>query len=109
MSTYSELLRDPRWQRRRNEILILDDYACVLCGNAQDNLQVHHCRYRKGASPWDYPDHELITTCEPCHQKLSGKIERKVAQVVVGNVIAVTKKEAESFWAQMRRDLASQG
>lgn len=65
--TYWELLRDPRWQRRRLEIMERANWACQLCGDKKETLNVHHRIYRKGAMPWDYSDTELACLCETCH------------------------------------------
>lgn len=65
--TYSEKLRSPKWQKRRNDILIRDGYKCQLCGDTETNLQVHHKYYKKGYEVWDYTDEELLTLCETCH------------------------------------------
>lgn len=70
--TYSEKLRDPRWQKRRLEIMNLDEFTCRLCANNEKTLNVHHLIYRPGADPWDYPDNHLITLCESCHASQRG-------------------------------------
>jgi hypothetical protein len=67
VSSYSEKLRDPRWQRRRLEKLQANDFACECCGDPESTLHVHHRLYRKGADPWDYADNELAVLCEVCH------------------------------------------
>lgn len=66
--TYWEKLKDPRWQRKRLEILNMADFTCEKCGASDKTLNVHHKRYRKGADPWDYEDHELASICEDCHR-----------------------------------------
>jgi len=68
--TYSERLRDPRWQRRRLEIMQRAGFICEECV-AQDHrtLNVHHKVYRRGAMPWEYTDDELECLCEDCHRK----------------------------------------
>ncbi len=68
--SYGQLLRDPRWQRKRLEIMGRDDFKCRLCGDAGNTLNVHHLWYRRGADPWDYPDTALVTTCEGCHEEM---------------------------------------
>jgi hypothetical protein len=65
--TYSEKLKDPRWQRKRLEIMERDDFTCVICHNAESTLNVHHCYYGKGRSPWEYDSQHLITLCHECH------------------------------------------
>lgn len=65
--TYSEKLRDPRWQKMRLKIMERDGFQCQHCGSKEGTLNVHHRFYRKGASPWDYEDSALVTLCEDCH------------------------------------------
>lgn len=67
--SYAEKLRDPRWQRKRLEILSRSDFACEVCDSITDTLNVHHRRYRKGAEPWEYEPEELIAVCEKCHRR----------------------------------------
>lgn len=69
--SYVELLRDPRWQRRRLEVLNRAEFACESCGDATQTLHVHHKIYRKGALPWDYADQDLVALCETCHEGVS--------------------------------------
>ncbi len=64
---YSEKLRDPRWQRKRLEVMERDKWKCVACGAAEETLNVNHLRYH--GDPWDAPLDELETLCEPCHAK----------------------------------------
>jgi hypothetical protein len=74
--TYSQRLRDPRWQKKRLEIFERDDWACKFCGTKEKNLQVHHVVYGK-LDPWDYPNYLYQTLCEDCHsvrQELTNKI-----------------------------------
>ena len=66
MATYSEKLRDPRWQRMRLEILQRDSWKCTRCGNTENTLHVHHIKYC-GKDPWDTPVEFLKTLCEFCH------------------------------------------
>lgn len=67
--TYIELLKDPRWQKKRLEILQRDSWKCINCDDDKTSLQVHHKQYRYGAKPWDYEEWELETLCEPCHEQ----------------------------------------
>lgn len=67
MSEYKELLRHPKWQRRRLEIMERDDWKCLYCDAEDKPLNVHHKRYVTGRKPWEYPDHDLITLCDDCH------------------------------------------
>lgn len=66
--SYSDRLKDPRWQRRRLEMLQAADFSCSCCDSKVKTLHVHHPLYRKGAMPWEYEDHELEVLCEDCHE-----------------------------------------
>lgn len=68
--TYSEKLKDPKWQRKRLEIMERDTFQCQICWNKEETLTVHHKSYIKGRDPWDYDDEYLITLCEDCHQSV---------------------------------------
>lgn len=70
MSTsYFELLKDPRWQRKRLEIMERDNFTCQECEDTEATLNVHHKAYAfKKMAPWEYPDDWLITLCEGCHE-----------------------------------------
>lgn len=65
--TYADKLKHPNWQKKRLEILQRDNFCCRLCSDTETNLQVHHKQYIDGREPWEYPNEDLITYCEPCH------------------------------------------
>ena len=65
---YKEKLKDPRWIKRRREIMERNNHKCMICGEDSVLLNVHHLRYRKDAEPWEYDDCELVTLCEDCHK-----------------------------------------
>ena len=67
MSGYSELLKDPRWQKKRLEILDRDGFKCACCGDDKETLHVHHKFYEKGLKPWEYKSPSLVTLCSSCH------------------------------------------
>jgi hypothetical protein len=75
MSTlsYSEKLRDPRWQRLRLEVMQRDGFACRDCGASDKTLHVHHCHY-VGSAPWMTPPGLLLTLCADCHES-RGELE----------------------------------
>ena len=68
--SYIELLKDPRWQKKRLEILQRDNFTCQICPRTKtkSTLQVHHKKYIKGKNPWEYENEDLITVCEQCHE-----------------------------------------
>ncbi len=65
---YLEKLKDPRWQKKRLEILNRDNWACQYCEDTTHTLIAHHKLYLPDVEPWDYPNHLLITLCESCHE-----------------------------------------
>lgn len=66
---YPQQLADPRWQRKKTEILIRDNFTCKCCGDTTTQLEVHHVEYFDGIRAWEYPNDMLLTTCHDCHQK----------------------------------------
>lgn len=62
---YDQLLRDPRWQKKRLLILQRDNFTCVLCEDCRTTLAVHHEKYK--GNPWDIEDKHLKTVCIHCH------------------------------------------
>ena len=65
--SYYEKLKDPRWQKKRLEILDRDKFTCQMCEATDMTLHVHHKYYVTGREPWEYPDCALVTLCEQCH------------------------------------------
>jgi hypothetical protein len=68
--TYSELLKNPKWQKKRLEILQRDNFRCRSCDDDLNTLHVHHWNYDNQLNPWEYKDDDLITLCETCHEAL---------------------------------------
>jgi hypothetical protein len=69
MKTYSEKLRDPRWQKKRLEILNRDHFTCQKCGDTTTELQVHHIKY-SAKNPWEEPNENMDSLCKNCHQTI---------------------------------------
>jgi 5-methylcytosine-specific restriction endonuclease McrA len=65
---YAEQLKNPKWQRKRLEILTRDNWTCQKCGDTETTLHVHHLIYANGIKAWDYSNEMLITLCEHCHK-----------------------------------------
>ena len=65
---YSEKLKDPRWQKKRLEILERDRWTCKSCGEKEKTLHVHHIFYFPKKDPWEIHNGFLITFCEDCHR-----------------------------------------
>lgn len=67
--TYYEKLKDPRWQKKRLEVLERDEWTCKICKSVENTLNVHHKKYAKSGNPWDVELVDLETYCESCHEK----------------------------------------
>lgn len=68
-SEYAKKLLDPRWQKKRLEVLEGAGWKCSICGNDKATLHVHHKMYLKGREPWDYDAGQLASMCECCHEE----------------------------------------
>ena len=66
---YSELLKDPRWQKRRLEALQAAGFRCQKCPASDKTLHVHHLFYVPGRMPWEYELEDLLVVCDDCHAK----------------------------------------
>ncbi len=64
--TYLEKLKDPRWQKKRLEILNRDEWSCRICGDKETTLNIHHVAY--SGEPWEADSNSLLTMCESCHK-----------------------------------------
>ena len=64
---YLAKIRDPRWQKRRLEIFQRDEWACQVCFDSENTLNVHHRWYENDREPWEASDDALVTLCEDCH------------------------------------------
>jgi|GEM_PF-5232743 hypothetical protein len=79
MSTYRQQLRHRKWQQRRLQIFERDGWLCTRCADIDDSveLHVHHLKYYRGRSPWEYTDEELTTLCDVCHRIEHGHLNHK--------------------------------
>lgn len=96
--TYAEMLKDPRWQKRKSEILTRDKFTCQLCGSTEKTLHVHHLKYIKGNKPWEYCDADLITLCEKCHSKTHEEINKQImSDINIGDVFLYYHSDFEDY------------
>jgi len=65
---YSDKLKDPRWAKKRKEILCRDANVCADCYTHNAPMHVHHIYYEYGFQPWEYPDDAYLTLCDKCHE-----------------------------------------
>ena len=59
--------KDPRWQKKRLEVMEACRFQCDNCGAKDKTLNVHHKSYKKNHAPWEYDYWELECLCEDCH------------------------------------------
>lgn len=65
---YWEKLQDPRWQKKRLEVMQEAGFECSRCGSTENTLNVHHKEYLKGHEPWEYDLEQLVCLCKDCHE-----------------------------------------
>ena len=97
--TYSDKLRDPRWQRKRLAIMQRDGWKCRHCESTDKTLTVHHFLYC--GNPWEAEDKFLATLCEDCHiqrQELDLGGKRSLAE------ISAIMNDADFCWLVNRLD-----
>ena len=78
--SYYELLKHPKWQKRRLEVLQEAGFRCEKCGAEDATLHVHHAYYEKGLAPWDYPAQSLHNLCENCHKRAQDRADLGVVR-----------------------------
>src|SRR5437588_3361400 len=100
--TYSDKLRDPRWQKMRLKVFERDDWTCQSCRDTTTTLHVHHKEYLGGADPWDHPMSCLVTLCQRCHDREWGERNvlehRLLAEMRRGGIFA---KDLEGLAARL--------
>jgi hypothetical protein len=79
--SYTDLLKHPKWQRKRLEIMQRADFKCEECGNDELTLHVHHSYYKKDHAPWEYPNESLHCLCEKCHETVTNTQNRLNDQI----------------------------
>ncbi len=80
--SYAEQLKDPRWQKKRLEIMQRDDFACRNCFREDhEQLHVHHKYYKRGTMLWEYPDWSMVTLCHECHEYAQDEMEATHATI----------------------------
>jgi hypothetical protein len=65
--SYQELLKDPRWQKKRLEVMKEHGFQCDSCGSKTETLNIHHGYYGKDMMPWDYTKKSYHCLCDTCH------------------------------------------
>jgi hypothetical protein len=66
-SWYSSYLDSPAWKQKRQKVLSRDNFMCLGCGGAAQ--QVHHVSYKNvGYEPLE----DLASICVNCHRHIHG-------------------------------------
>lgn len=89
--TYQEKLKDPRWQKRRLEVLNAAFWRCEDCKSSDKELQVHHCYYYGKLQPWEYGSELLMCLCSDCHKERQSREE--AIHVEIGKILRQTRIE----------------
>ena len=97
---YAELLKDGRWQVRKNEIMSRDGFRCRICGaSAHDGitLNVHHIKYYRGRKPWGYADSDLVTLCEGCHKQQHSGSNKRDLGIRLGDMVRYQHSDYDNY------------
>jgi hypothetical protein len=78
---YSRKLQNPKWQKKRLEIMQRDKFKCIICGCNDKELHVHHRWYQFGKEIWDYPDTCFETLCFECHEYIEMNIKDSTSDI----------------------------
>ncbi len=65
---FKDQYKHPKWQKKRLEILELNNYTCKACGDTEEQLHVHHGYYQRGKMLWEYENMSLWCLCKSCHE-----------------------------------------
>lgn len=79
MASYSDKLKDPRWQKKRLKILERDKWTCRLYQRDDKTLHIHHEKYK--GNPWDIEDEYLKTVCCFCHEIIEENKKREFSTI----------------------------
>lgn len=101
MMPYHEQLKHPLWQKKRLEVMKLNNFCCENCGTKEEQLHVHHPYYTRGAMVWEYETTVLKCLCNQCHKdehSVDEKIKKLLAfcdkkHEVIGYLKALTWEE----------------
>lgn len=96
---YGEKLRDPRWQKKRLEVFERDNWTCQACGDFEEELQVHHMKYK--GEPWEVALEDLETLCWSCHQNVSEFQKVMKRQLRIPEELETISKPKAIRWIQL--------
>ncbi|ASU38544.1 hypothetical protein hmeg3_09700 [Herbaspirillum sp. meg3] len=76
--SYREKLKDPKWKKVRDQIILDRGRICECCGiqgthhptGKPVQYEVHHGYYVYWKQPWEYEEETLWVVCDICHDKV---------------------------------------
>lgn len=68
--SYRSQYFDPRWQKKRLEVMEQQGFTCQRCKSTEKTLSVHHNQYIPNRDVWDYKNSQLSVLCQDCHGDL---------------------------------------
>jgi hypothetical protein len=71
--SYRSQYLDPRWQKKRLEVMEQQGFTCQRCETTEKTLSVHHNQYIPNRDVWDYENSQLSVLCQDCHADLHAK------------------------------------
>ena len=109
--SFTEQYKNPKWQKKRLEILERDEYSCTECGNEEKTLHVHHYIYHKNKKVWEYDNKYLITLCDDCHSNWHESYDNIKENLCVGstqlgeiaNIITLLKSKSPLILMRTRK------
>jgi len=92
-ASYSDLLKDPRWTAKADAVKARADRQCQDCGASGVPLDAHHCWYRRGCAPWQYPLDSMRSLCRKCHQQraaIEHAARMQLSRLRLNDIAAIT-------------------
>lgn len=105
MKNYSDQIKSPKWQMKRNEILNLRGYKCEVCGNTELQLHVHHRFYIKGREIHEYDNDVLQVLCENCHSEIHSKNQKDNDIIILNNLLNTIDEENKQYLINIIEEL----
>jgi len=97
--TYADKLKDPRWQKKRLEILNQNDFICQLCYEEGKTVNVHHLFYLPNHQPWEYPNFCYMVLCDDCHR--DNDLDETFLQLI-GLIDKLSKGAEFGYWPAIK-------
>lgn len=69
-----------RWEEIRNQVLMRDEYKCIVCGKPA--TQVHHIHLRSKRKDLMYEMNNLVSICSKCHFHKSTELYEEQTKII---------------------------